>query len=129
MIAREELVIFEDGSRGIVDVKYAFPERYREEQAELQKAYQQGKKYYFKTVYKKTCPICRDAYYCTNKQQIYCSGRCKNNARKHKEERMCSYCAYCGKPFTTVRMDAQYCSNKCRQAVYRYRKQHSNNAE
>jgi predicted nucleic acid-binding Zn ribbon protein len=51
--------------------------------------------------------------------ETVCNG-CQDARPHHEPLRM--VCGQCGKPFTAKRSDARFCSNSCRQAMFRLRR-------
>lgn len=113
----------EHNCKYFVEMKTDCPEKWMEEQGELQEAYREGKYYCLKRVFEKICPTCGDTFYTTTPGQIYDTDRCKNKARwkRSKPQTVCR-CIECGNFFEPIRRDAKYCSARCKQRAYRYGK-------
>ena len=79
-------------------------------------------------VHKLICGGCGRVFYTTIYTKKYCHsywcGNQANNLRQREYRQMRRQdlvCQCCGEKFTPKRADAQYCSNSCRQKVYRKR--------
>ena len=113
-----------NGYKTTIEPKIDTPAEYKAEQQRLKTCFDTGKRYSLKKVFQRICPCCGDIYYTTTATQIYDTDRCKEKAKRDrgKTVAICS-CLECGQAFTPVRKDAKFCSDKCRQKSYRYRKQ------
>ena len=75
-----------------------------------------------------TCPGCgiamqfslRDAYD-YDPRWVACSDRCYQRAWRSSHRMKTGTCTVCRSPFQTLRKDARYCSNTCRQKQHRRR--------
>ena len=79
-------------------------------------------------VHKLICGGCGQVFYTTIYTKKYCHsywcGNQANNLRQREYRQMRRQdlvCQCCGEKFTPKRADARYCSNSCRQKVYRKR--------
>ena len=87
-----------------------------------------------KRTYNKNCEQCGKAFIATRAHAKYCSPKCRRRAyiegRKASTQQsvlrfpLHGYyikdCGLCGWPFACKREDAEFCSNKCRQAKWRW---------
>ncbi len=98
---------------------------YEEVQDELKKQYEKDEGKGYNNIYKLTCKVCGNVFYCKNKRAAYCSYRCTNDGymqrRRERNVKTARKCQQCGADFIPARQDAKYCSAACRQKNFRKR--------